>query len=124
MLSGAASASCFANCLSSLKEYVFSLEENEYLSRLSEIYLYDAQENSYTDLKRDHYYCIAEEGLITGRFFIRTVKEAEEVATGIGTGFDNADKSPRKVLIDQHIYILMPDGKMYDVSGKRCSMKE
>ena len=105
-------------------EYVFSLEENEYLSRLSEIYLYDAQENSYTDLKRDHYYCIAEEGLITGRFFIRTVKEAEEVATGIGTGFDNADKSPRKVLIDQHIYILMPDGKMYDVSGKRCSMKE
>ena len=100
--------------------YTFALNENGYTSRIDNLILLDALTGTETDLRRDTYTCLIEEGQTTARFFLNVKMKQQGVTTEVDElGKESAVDRPVKLFIDGYIYILMPDGRMYDAVGKR-----
>ena len=100
--------------------YTFALNDNDYTSRIDNIILLDALTGTETDLRRDTYTCLVEEGQTTARFFLNVKMKQQGITTEVDElGKESAVDRPVKLFIDGYIYILMPDGRMYDAVGKR-----
>ena len=97
-------------------EYRFSLERNNYLTRMEHVYLYDAQERTTIDLLETEYTCLVPQGATEGRFFIHT-KHVPEVATGLDEVEASKTGGTAKVLRDGVLYI-EHNGHLYDAQGQ------
>lgn len=61
-----------------------------------------------------------EVGAVSGNTVYTAVFEEKTLPTGIvNAGEKAANNYPRKVVIDNHLYILMPDGGLYTVTGSK-----
>ena len=98
-------------------EFRFSLEQNNYLTRMEHVYLYDAQEHTTTDLLETEYTCLVPQGTTEGRFFINT-KHVPEVATGLDGAEAAKIGGSTKLLRDGVLYIER-NGLLYDAQGKQ-----
>lgn len=114
--------------------YTLYLEMNDYLERLDNLWLYDMQTGTYTDLLLRDREIELTEGTNQKRFYLQAVFKSAQTTTGLdslgdgsdntgsnnGSGSDNDSlrRQPRKVMIDGYFFIIMPDGKIYDGQGK------
>ena len=98
------------------QELTFSMRENNWLSRLSSVWLIDNETGYRTDLLWSTYTFDAPEGTTAGRFTIAGEFYAPQIATGM-EGTSIQDNKARKVLIDQKMYILV-NGQVFDATGK------
>ena len=110
-------------------EYRFELEPTDNLNRLESLYLYDDTYGSMIDLLESDYTTDVAAGVSRGRFRLFGVYRAPQIATDIevvngGNGDANGGNGanggkPRKIMRDGYIYILMPNGDVYSVIGRR-----
>ena len=98
------------------QELTFSMRENNWLNRLSSVWLIDNETGYRTDLLWSTYTFDAPEGTTAGRFTIAGEFYAPQIATGM-EGTSVQDNKARKVLIDQKMYILV-NGQVFDATGK------
>ena len=98
------------------QELTFSMRENNWLNRLSSVWLIDNETGYRTDLLWSTYTFDAPEGTTAGRFTIAGEFYAPQIATGM-EGTSARDNKARKVLIDQKMYILV-NGQVFDATGK------
>ena len=103
------------------QKMVFSLQNNDNLDRTEYLILIDTETGQETDIINDYYICNIPEGITTGRFYLSTRFRQKDIGTdteNIRSDADNLQK-PQKVFIDGYIYILMPNGEIYDAVGKK-----
>ncbi len=101
------------------QELTISMRENDWLNRMSAVWLIDHETGMSTDLLWNDYTFDALAGTMSGRFIIKGVFLAPGVATGLqndGMMNDGMMKA-RKVIIDQKMYIQI-NGRLYDANGK------
>ena len=98
------------------QELTFSMRENNWLNRLSSVWLIDNETGYRTDLLWSTYTFDAPEGTTAGRFTIAGEFYAPQIATGM-EGTSVQDNKARKVLVDQKMYILV-NGQVFDATGK------
>lgn len=98
-------------------EYTFSLKRNYNLENVESVLLVDMQEGINTDLLDNDYTFYTNRGDNTSRFkLIVNVNRAPKIATGFEhLGYSD---SPRKVLINGHVYIVRGRA-VYDLTGKQ-----
>lgn len=101
--------------------YTISVEHNEYLDRIEHLYIYDTATGAMVDLLNNDYLFDSSIGEQRGRLFLQPVlMKGPKVGTDTDDTPDNGKiEKPVKLFIDGYIYILMPDGRMYDAVGKR-----
>ncbi len=136
-------------------DYLFSVEQGEYLERLDHLYLHDAEWDDLIDLLSTDYIIDLTKGVTRNRFTLRAVFRQPGIATdldnlngGLSNGENGANgenggllnggngangenggllnggngangAQPRKVYHDGYIYIILPNGTVYDTNGKR-----
>ena len=84
----------------------------------AELYL-TYNENVIWDLTASPYTFDLSKGTTTGFGLRMEVKKAPQVTTGVENGeLLNGENGVRKVIIDNKMYIITPEGAMYDVVGK------
>ncbi len=98
------------------QELTFSMRENNWLNRLSSVWLIDNETGYRTDLLWSTYTFDAPEGTTAGRFTIAGEFYAPQIATGM-EDTSVQDNKARKVLINQKMYILV-NGQVFDATGK------
>ena len=98
------------------QELTFSMRENNWLNRLSSVWLIDNETGYRTDLLWSTYTFDAPEGTTAGRFTIAGEFYAPQIATGM-EDTSVQDNKARKVLVDQKMYILV-NGQVFDATGK------
>ena len=101
------------------QELTILLRENNWLNRMSSVWLIDHETGISTDLLWSDYTFDAITGTMKGRFTIQGAFFAPGVATDIqNTGMMNEGMmKARKVIIDQKMYIQV-NGRLYDANGK------
>ncbi len=108
-------------------DYRFFVEYNEFLDRLAQLWLYDKQNNSRTDLLTSDYVTTLEDNVTESRFYLQAVFRAPSVATDIENtnGNDDSQKAlqPRKIIRDGKLYIIMPDGKTFNATGQKVTIQ-
>ena len=110
-------------------DYTFSLEKNNYLERLDHLWLVDALYGDMIDLLENDYTIDVAEGTTAGRFSLMGMMRSPEITTGVenqdgdGSGVADGAEKPRKIYRDGYMYILMPNGDVYSIGGKKTSLK-
>lgn len=98
--------------------FTFSLEQNRYMKRLENVYLWDTYMNTTVDLMTQDYTEFLEAGTIEGRFYLYT-RNVQSVPTAIdliGDSADANDMKPRKVMIDGKVFIIR-GAHVYSIDG-------
>ena len=98
---------------------VFALEDNDFLSRIEQLMLYDAAEDRYVDLLYRDYTCYAAEGTTAGRFTLSgVISKTPQTTTQVNSV---EDKDLVAWSADKHIYAERPAGagtvRCYDAVG-------
>ena len=99
------------------QELTFSMRDNNWLDRLAFVWLVDQEAGTRTDLMANDYTCVVTGGTTAGRFLIQGVFRVPSVTTDIQNNGSIDMTRPRKVIIDQKMYIIV-NGSMYDATGK------
>lgn len=105
-------------------EQVFSLQQNDFISRMEHIFLVDELLGTVTDLLSADYSYEAEQGTDDGRFYLVCAFRAPEVID-TPTDIDNnstINNQVQKVYIGGHIYILR-DGDVFDMTGRKTVIR-
>ncbi len=97
--------------------YTLSVHENQYVNRLTRVYLTDKQTGTLFDLLSDSYTFSSVKGEFRDRFILR----GDLVNSGVGTDIEdiaagNAQEQ-QKFLYNGHVYIIR-EGKVYDILGQ------
>ena len=102
--------------------YTFYIAPNDFLNRLSHLYLFNAATNEQTDLLSDDYTAFLTKGKTEKRFYLQAVMKTTDIVTSVEAQSDNATRQkPRKILIDGCVYILMPNGETYNILGGKMN---
>ena len=104
------------------QELTISMRENNWLNRLTAVWLIDHETGIRTDLLWSTYTFDAAEGTAKGRFTLMGEFKAPQVTTGLENGQSDQEPSTkaRKVIIEDKIYIQL-NGRMYDSTGKKVN---
>ena len=104
------------------QELTISMRENNWLNRLTAVWLIDHETGIRTDLLWSTYTFDATEGTAKGRFTLMGEFKAPQVTTGLENGQSDQEPSTkaRKVIIEDKIYIQL-NGHMYDSTGKKVN---
>jgi hypothetical protein len=104
------------------QELTISMRENNWLNRLTAVWLIDHETGIRTDLLWSTYTFDAAEGTAKGRFTLMGEFKAPQVTTGLENGQSDQEPSTkaRKVIIEDKIYIQL-NGHMYDSTGKKVN---
>jgi len=104
------------------QELTISMRENNWLNRLTSVWLIDHETGIRTDLLWSTYTFDATEGTAKGRFTLMGEFKAPQVTTGLENGQSEQEPSTkaRKVIIEDKIYIQL-NGHMYDSTGKKVN---
>ncbi len=104
-------------------EMSLSLLDNQWMSRLSALYLMDMQENTQVDLLQDDYTWLAEAGTCTGRFVLYPILRAPSDDNTVTT-LPSQSKAISMVAYGVMRYIIVEnvsvgaDVRCYDITGK------
>ena len=106
------------------QELTIALRDNNWLNRLASVWLIDKEEGMRIDLLNGYYTFRAEAGTTRGRFFIQGRFNAPNTTTDLLNGLSDEEQNakPRKVLIDNKMYILF-NGQIFDATGKLVNKK-
>lgn len=102
----------------------FHLSDNAYRTRLSNVFLRDTETDALIDLTTGDYQTAINKGTTRGRFYITCVfSDFQDINDRLDNPlYNNSDEEVRKILYNDHIYILR-NGSIYDITGRRCEIK-
>lgn len=109
------------------KEYTFSMIENNFMTRLQYVLLFDTELGMVTDLLSGDYTCDLTQGTTAGRFYLQCVFAQE--SSSVTTGADNVSEESRqgvekvqKIMYKDKVYIIY-EGRVYDMTGRQCELQ-
>lgn len=101
-------------------EYTFSLAKNRFLTRMANVWIFDTQSATIIDLLQSDYTVQVGEGTTASRFYLMGKFRAPQTPTDLDEinqdGQDDSD-APRKIIYDQHMYILYHN-HIWDANGR------
>lgn len=104
-------------------EYTFSLVHNRFLTRMANVWIFDSQTAAIIDLLQSNYTVSVEQGTTAARFYLMGKFRAPQITTDLenidgGEDTDSvSEETPRKIIYDEHLYILYK-GRIWDANGK------
>lgn len=104
-------------------DYTFSMKQNRYLTRMKNVWILDVEEGALVDLMQNDYTTQVGEGTTAERFYLLGKFRAPQITTDLenidgGEDADNvSEETPRKIIYDEHLYILYK-GRIWDANGK------
>lgn len=99
------------------QELTISMRENEWLHRMTFVWLIDKATGAQIDLLESDYSFSAEAGTTAGRFFLMGAFFAPQITTDNGTVQGDEDIKAKKFIYKDKMYIQI-NGLIYDATGK------
>ena len=99
------------------QELTISMRENEWLNRMTFVWLIDKATGAQIDLLESDYSFSAEAGTTAGRFFLMGAFFAPQITTDNGTVQGDEDIKAKKFIYKDKMYIQI-NGVIYDATGK------
>ena len=99
------------------QELTISMRENEWLHRMTFVWLIDKATGAQIDLLESDYSFSAEAGTTAGRFFLMGAFFAPQITTDNGTVQGDEDIKAKKFIYKDKMYIQI-NGVIYDATGK------